>query len=48
MRFLYLKRTAVKADGGLNQLSCMPFGITNAVTCFQKSVDNFISDKRKT
>ena len=35
--------TAFEADGGLLQFTCMPFGITNEVACFQRSMNNFIS-----
>ena len=37
--------TAFEADGGFQQFTRMPFGITNGVACFQKSMDNFIFEE---
>ena len=37
--------TAFEADGSLHQFNCMPFGITNGVACFQRSMNNFKSEE---
>ena len=37
--------TALEADGGFHQFTRMPFGITNGVACFQRSMDNFIFEE---
>lgn len=37
--------TAFEANGGLYQFKRMPLGVTNGVSCFQRSVDKFITDK---
>ena len=34
--------TAFEADGKLYQYTCLPFGVTNGVSCFQRIVDNLI------
>ena len=36
--------TAFEADGRLYQFCRMPFGLTNAVACFQRMMDEFISN----
>ena len=35
--------TAFEADGGLYQFKRMPFGVTNGVSCFQRSMNEFLS-----
>ena len=37
--------TAFEADGGFHQFTRMPFGITNGVACFQRSMENFIFEE---
>ena len=36
--------TAFEAAGGLYQLKRIPFGVTNGVACFQRTMDEFISE----
>ena len=37
--------TAFKAAGRLYQFKCMPLGVTNGVACFQRTMDEFISEE---
>ena len=39
------KYTAFEANGGLYQFKRMPFGITNGVSCFQRTMNEFIEDE---
>ena len=36
--------TAFEADGNLYQYCCLPFGVTNGVSCFQRIIDRVIAD----
>ena len=40
------KYTAFKTCGKLYQFTCLPFGVTNGVSAFQRSIDNIV-DKEK-
>ena len=35
--------TAFEADGGLHPFTRMPFGVTNGIVQFQRTIDNFIA-----
>ena len=39
------KYTAFESDGQLNQFTRIPFGITNGVSGFQRSIDKIILDE---
>ena len=38
--------TAFEADGGLYQCTRLPFGATNGVSAFQRTIDNIISEEK--
>ena len=37
--------TAFEADGGLHQFTRIPFGVTNGIACFQRTMDNFLLEE---
>ena len=37
--------TALEVDGCLHQFTCIPFGVTSDVACFQRTMDNFILEE---
>ena len=37
--------TAFEVNRGLYQFTVMSFGITNRIACFQRAIDNFISEQ---
>lgn len=42
------KYTAFEANGGLYQFTRIPFGVTNGVACFQRTIDTLIKEEKLT